>query len=148
MAKDPKQVAALPVRVNAKGKLEVLLVTTRQSRRWVIPKGWRSTRLSDADAAAREAQEEAGVTGKLLKKPVGSYSYFKREDDGFRPVKVTVYLLKVQEQQKRWKEVDERKRRWLSISRAAELVQEPALATVIKRLKRTVVRKHPLKTKA
>ncbi len=140
--------AALPVRVNAKGKLEVLLVTTRQSRRWVIPKGWRSTRLSDADAAAREAQEEAGVTGKLLKKPVGSYSYFKREDDGFRPVKVTVYLLKVQEQQKRWKEVDERKRRWLSISRAAELVQEPALATVIKRLKRTAVRKRPSKPKA
>lgn len=148
MAKEPKQVAALPVRLNAKGQLEVLLVTTRQSRRWVIPKGWRSTRLSDADAAAREALEEAGVTGRLLKKPVGSYSYFKREDDGFRPIKVTVYVLKVREQQKRWKEVDERKRRWLSISRAAELVQEPALATVIKRLKRTAVRKRPSKPKA
>jgi 8-oxo-dGTP pyrophosphatase MutT (NUDIX family) len=148
MAKEPKQVAALPVRMNAKGKLEVLLVTTRQSRRWVIPKGWRSTRLSDADAAAREAQEEAGVTGRLLKKPVGSYSYFKREDDGFRPVKVTVYVLQVEDQQKRWKEVDERKRRWLSISRAAELVQEPGLATVIKRLKRTAVRKRPSKPKA
>ena len=148
MAKEPKQVAALPVRLNAKGQLEFLLVTTRQSRRWVIPKGWRSTRLSDADAAAREALEEAGVTGRLLKKPVGSYSYFKREDDGFRPIKVTVYVLKVREQQKRWKEVDERKRRWLSISRAAELVQEPALATVIKRLKRTAVRKRPSKPKA
>jgi 8-oxo-dGTP pyrophosphatase MutT (NUDIX family) len=148
MAKKPKQVAALPVRLNAKGQLEVLLVTTRQTRRWVIPKGWRSTRLSDADAAAREALEEAGVTGRTLKKPVGSYSYFKREDDGFRPVKVTVYVLKVQEQKKRWKEVDERKRRWLSISRAAELVQEPALATVIKRLKRTAVRKRPSKPKA
>jgi 8-oxo-dGTP pyrophosphatase MutT (NUDIX family) len=147
MARKQKQVGALPVRLNAKGKLEVLLVTTRQSRRWVIPKGWRSTRLSDADAAAREAQEEAGVTGRLLKKPVGSYSYFKREDDGFRPVKVTVYLLKVREQQKRWKEVDERKRRWLSISRAAELVQEPALATVIKRLKRTAMRKRSSKSK-
>ena len=140
--------AALPVRVNAKGKLEVLLVTTRQSRRWVIPKGWRSTRLSDADAAAREALEEAGVTGRTLKKPVGSYSYFKREDDGFRPVKVTVYVLKVEDQQKRWKEVDERKRRWLSISQAAELVQEPGLATVIKRLKRTAMRKRPSKPKA
>ncbi len=148
MPKEPQQVAALPVRLNAKGQLEVLLVTTRQSRRWVIPKGWRSTRLSDADAAAREAQEEAGVTGKLLKKPIGSYSYFKREDEGFRPVKVTVYLLKVQEQQKRWKEVDERKRRWLSISRAAELVQEPSLATVIKRLKKTVAPKRLLNTKA
>ena len=148
MAKDPKQVAALPVRLNAKGQLEVLLVTTRQSRRWVIPKGWRSTRLSDADAAAREAQEEAGVTGKLLKKPVGSYSYFKQEDDGFRPIKVTVYVLKVQNQQKRWKEIDERKRRWLSITRAAELVQEPGLPAVIKRLKRTAVRKRPLKPKA
>lgn len=148
MAKEPKQVAALPIRLNAKGRLEVLLVTTRQSRRWVIPKGWRSKRLSDQDAAAREAQEEAGVTGKLLKKPVGSYSYFKREDDGFRPVKVTVYVLKVLDQQKRWKEVNERKRRWLSISQAAALVQEPALATVIKRLKRTTVRKRPLKLKA
>lgn len=70
------------------------------------------------------------------------------EDDGFRQVKVTVYVLKVQNQQKHWKEVGERKRRWLSISQAAELVQEPALATVIKRLKRTAARKRPLKLKA
>jgi 8-oxo-dGTP pyrophosphatase MutT (NUDIX family) len=148
MAREPKQVAALPIRINAQGKLEVLLVTSRQTRRWVIPKGWRSKRLSDADAAAREAQQEAGVTGKVLKKPVGSYSYFKRDDDGFRPVEVSVYVLKVQDQQKRWKEIDQRKRRWLSVSQAAELVQEPALATVIKRLKPKTVRKRPLRRKA
>jgi 8-oxo-dGTP pyrophosphatase MutT (NUDIX family) len=141
MAKQLKQVAALPVRRNAKGQLEVLLVTTRQTRRWVIPKGWRSKRLSNHDAAAREAHEEAGVTGKLLKKPVGSYSYLKRDEDGFRPVTVTVYVLKVRGQQNRWKEVDERKRRWLSIAKAAELVQEPALATIIERLKRTPVQR-------
>ena len=146
MAKQLKQVVALPVRRNAKGQLEVLLVTTRQTRRWVIPKGWPSKRRSDSEAAAREAKEEAGVTGKLLKKPVGSYSYFKRDEDGFRPVTVTVYVLKVRGQQNRWKEIDERKRRWLSIAKAAELVQEPALSKIIERLKRTPVKKGPSKT--
>ena len=140
MAGKLKQVGALPVRLNAKGKLEVLLVTTRQTRRWVIPKGWPSKRLLDHDAAAREAQEEAGVSGKLLKKPVGSYSYFKREEDGFRPVQVKVYMLRVEEEQKRWKEGGERKRRWLSVSRAAALVQEPTLTALIKRLKRAAVK--------
>ncbi len=125
----------------------MLLVTTRQSRKWVIPKGWPSKRLSDAEAAAREAKEEAGVSGKLLNKSVGSYSYFKRQEDGFRLVKVTVYELKVQVEQKNWKEADERKKRWLSVSKAAELVQEPALAAMIKRLKRQTVRKRPIKPK-
>lgn len=148
MAKELKQVAALPVRRNAKGQLEVLLVTTRQSRRWVIPKGWPSKRLSDDAAAAREAQEEAGVSGKLLKRPVGSYSYFKRQEDGFRLVEVTVYLLKVQEEQKNWKEADERKKRWFPLSMAAKLVQEPALAIMIKGIEAANARKHPPKPKA
>lgn len=140
MAGKLKQVGALPVRFNAKGQLEVLLVTTRQTRRWVIPKGWPSKRLPDHDAAAREAQEEAGVRGKLLKKPVGSYSYFKREQDSFRPVQVKVYMLRVEEEQNRWKEGGERQRRWLSVSRAAKLVQEPTLTALIRRLKRAAVK--------
>lgn len=140
MATKLKQVGTLPVRLNPKGKLEVLLVTTRQTRRWVIPKGWPSKRLSDPDAAAREAQEEAGVSGKILKKPVGSYSYFKREKEGFRSIHVKVYLLRVAEEQKRWKEGGERKRRWLSVSRAAALVQEPTLTALIKRLNRSAAK--------
>ena len=140
MAGRLKQVGALPVRLNAKGQLEVLLVTTRQTRRWVIPKGWPSKHLSDYDAAAREAQEEAGVSGKLLKKPVGSYSYFKREQDSFRLVQVKVYMLRVKEEQKRWKEGGERQRRWLSVTRAAKLVREPTLTALIKRLNRPAVK--------
>jgi 8-oxo-dGTP pyrophosphatase MutT (NUDIX family) len=147
MAEKLKQVAALPIRRNAKGQLEVLLVTSRQTRRWVIPKGWPSKHLSDAEAAAREAQEEAGVTGKLIEKPVGSYSYVKLREDGSQPVEVTVYLLKVQKEQRSWKEASERKKRWVSVAEAARLVQETALAKVIKRLKVAPARKRPLKAK-
>lgn len=131
-----KQIAALPVRRNAKGKLKILLVTSRQTGRWIVPKGWRSKRLKDPDAAAREAKEEAGVSGKVSRKPLGSFLYFKRQTDGFHEVKVAVYLFKVSKVRKQWEEADQRKRKWLSSREAALLVQEPALVTLIKQLKR------------
>ena len=65
---EAKQVAALPVRRGEDGSLEVLLVTSRETGRWVIPKGWPSKRLSDREAAAREARQEAGVTGTIKNK--------------------------------------------------------------------------------
>ncbi|MGB7917572.1 MAG: NUDIX domain-containing protein, partial [Rhodomicrobium sp.] len=62
-----RQVAALPLRLAKNGAIEILLVTSRDTGRWIIPKGWTSKRIKDCKAAAREAREEAGVKGKILR---------------------------------------------------------------------------------
>src|SRR5205085_5647367 len=86
------QSAALPWRRTGKGDLEVLLITSRETRRWVIPKGWPIKGKSSAKSAAREAFEEAGVTGKVKKSPVGTYAYDKRLKNGrLQRVRVTVF---------------------------------------------------------
>src|SRR5437868_322307 len=104
-----RQVAALPLR-RVRGSLEVLLVSSRETGRWVIPKGWPSKRLSDADAAAREAKQEAGVTGKIGAVPIGSYRYRKTMGAEVRFIDVVVYTLWVKKQRKRWREKNERTR--------------------------------------
>lgn len=138
---EAKQVAALPVRKGQDGELEVLLVTSRETGRWVIPKGWPSRRLKDKDAAAREAREEAGVVGKMKSRPIGAYRYRKVEPEGSRLLDVTVYLLKVVQEKKRWPEKDQRRRTWFPIKTAARRVREPALQRLILEL-------HDAKSKA
>ncbi len=128
------QVAALPVRRNEEGGIEVLLVTSRTTRRWIVPKGWRIKGLKDHDAAAREALEEAGVTGKVRKKPIGQYHYWKRMPDHFQLCKVTLYLLQVDNQLEHWAEREQRTSRWLPPEDAAVLVDEPELALALREL--------------
>lgn len=129
-----KQVAALPVRKGEDGSLEVLLVTSRETGRWVIPKGWPSKRLKDRDAAAREARQEAGVMGKINGKPIGVYRYRKADPAGSRLLNVTVYLLRVVREKKSWPEKDQRRRTWFKPEVAARRVREPALQALIRAL--------------
>ncbi len=131
---EAKQVAALPVRTGEDGSLEVLLVTSRETGRWVIPKGWPSKRLSDRDAAAREARQEAGVTGTMKNRPIGTYRYRKVQPEGTRLLDVTVYLLKVEREKKRWPEKDQRQRSWFKLDAAARRVREPSLQRLIRAL--------------
>jgi 8-oxo-dGTP pyrophosphatase MutT (NUDIX family) len=129
-----KQVAALPVRRDTRGGLRVLLVTSRETRRYVIPKGWPMAGRKDHQAAAVEAREEAGIRGKIAKKPIGTYTYDKRHDKGSVPVRVKVYLLEVQEELEAWPEQAERERKWLTPAKAAAAVDEPELAALIRGL--------------
>lgn len=124
------QVAALPVRPTPTG-VEVLLITSRETRRWLIPKGWPMKGRKDYQAAAREALEEAGVQGKIRKQPIGAYTYQKRLIDRVEPCRVMVYLLQVEKELPRWPEKDQRRRAWFSQRDAAERVSEPKLATLI-----------------
>lgn len=124
------QVAALPVRPTPEG-IEVLLITSRETRRWLIPKGWPMKGRKDYQAAAREALEEAGVEGKVRKQPIGAYTYQKRLTDRVEPCRVMVYLLQVEKELSRWPEWDQRKREWFTQAEAAERVSEPKLATMI-----------------
>jgi 8-oxo-dGTP pyrophosphatase MutT (NUDIX family) len=112
--------------------LEILLVTSRETRRWVIPKGWPIKGKKPHASAAREALEEAGVSGKPTKTAIGTYSYIKRMRDGSaQPCIVEVYPLQVKDQRDRWREKDQRELRWFTASEAASAVAEPDLAALI-----------------
>lgn len=128
------QIAAMPVRRSADGRIEILLVTSRATKRWIVPKGWRMKGMKDYDAAAREAFEEAGVVGKIAKKPAGRYSYWKRFEDHFALCEVTLYLLEVERQLPDWVERGERHCQWFRPEDAADLVDEPELGSVIRAL--------------
>jgi 8-oxo-dGTP pyrophosphatase MutT (NUDIX family) len=128
------QVAALPFRVSEAGDLQVLLVTSRETQRWLIPKGWPMKGKKPHEAAAREALEEAGVEGEISSKPLGRYSYWKRKSKHFQLCQVDVYRLAVQRQLASWREQGQREARWFGVSEAADRVLEPALADLIRRL--------------
>ena len=129
-----KQIGALPVRRNGDGSLEVLLVTTRKSRRWVIPKGWPWPHTPDPDSAAGEAREEAGVVGQPEAESIGSYLYEKRRRRGAVPIRVAVYLIDVRQELDRWPEQDQRQRAWFTVAEAAAAVEEPDLRALIEHL--------------
>ena len=124
----------MPVRRADTGAAEVLLVTSRETKRWIVPKGWPMPRKADCDAAAIEAREEAGALGSVSPDPVGAYTYFKRRERHFDLVEVAVFQLDVVEQLERWPEQAQRLTRWFTPSEAAELVQEPGLSAIILRL--------------
>ncbi|MDB5447018.1 MAG: hypothetical protein JWQ97_2335 [Phenylobacterium sp.] len=127
------QAAALPWRRTADGRIEVLLITSRETHRWVIPKGWPIKGLSSAGTAAREAFEEAGVKGDLGKKKLGVYHYDKRLRSGrVQHVRVAVYALKVLAERDVWPEAGQREKLWTAPAQAAELVHEPELAAILR----------------
>ena len=125
------QVAALPYRRSGAATVHFLLLTSRETKRFVIPKGWRMKGKSDAQAAAREAGQEAGVGGRIDPVPIGTYRYWKRLRRTFVPVSVTVYGLEVEDELDDWKERKQRSREWLTREQAISLVDEPELVTLI-----------------
>ena len=128
-----RQYGAIPLRFGARDQLEVLLLTSRGSGRWVIPKGWPMRNRTPAGTARREAYEEAGVKGRLLsRKPIGSYRYYKRDGEGFGEILVRVFLLAVEQQKSDWPERGERRTRWFTVRAAAELVKERELARLLR----------------
>jgi len=129
-----RQVAAVPFRLTPDGAIEVLLITSRATQRFIVPKGWCMKRKSDREAAGIEAREEAGVAGRTLKGPIGHYRYWKRLSKHFIPVDVAVYLLSVEDEIEQWEEADARQRAWLSPVDAALLIDEPGLSSMVRSL--------------
>jgi len=130
-----RQVAAIPFRLGQDGDIEIMLVTSRTTKRFIVPKGWPMKGKSGRKAAMIEAQEEAGVLGKILKEPAGTYSYWKRLANRFVHVDVIVYLLEVTEELADWQEAKRRQRAWLAPADAASLIDEPDLSTLVSALK-------------
>jgi ADP-ribose pyrophosphatase YjhB (NUDIX family) len=130
-----RPVGALPVRKGPDGALSVLLVTTLQTQRWIIPKGWPLPDRHDWAAAAVEAREEAGVLGEARESCIGFYTYEKRRPAGPMPVRVFVYLLEVSEELETWPECARRRRAWFTLTEAAEAVREPELRALLLQVK-------------
>ena len=117
-----------------RSEVQILLITSRRSRRWILPKGWPQDGATPAEAAMTEAWEEAGVKGKVKPICLGIFSYFKELDDKpSLPCVVAVFPVKVSRLEKDWPESGERKRRWFSIKKAAGVVREPELAAMLKK---------------
>ena len=127
------QFAALPFRI-ASGAVEILLITSRETQRWIIPKGWPIRGLRPRDVAAREAFEEAGLVGTIVgKRSVGSYHYTKRLPDNQEILcRVKVFLLSVDHQLDTWKEKEQRESEWMTPQKAARLIDDRGLAEVFR----------------
>ena len=125
-----RQYAALPYR--CLDSLEILLISSRETRRWVIPKGWPMKGRKPHETAAREALQEAGITGRIGKEPIGSYQYIKRLNNG-APLLCTVdvFPMMVERQRDRWREQQERTVQWFLAEEAATAVEEPELQALI-----------------
>lgn len=133
-SKPLRQCAALPFRV-IDGRTEVLLITSRETRRWIVPKGWVEKDTKPDRMAAREAFEEAGVVGTVVKPPYGTYRYGKRlTSTKTVTCDVTVYLLRVEEELEDWPEKDQRERAWMAPGAAAMAVGENGLVEMLLRL--------------
>ena len=127
---EPKrQYAALPFRQT--DGIEVLLVSSRETRRWVVPKGWPKKGCKPHVTAAREAQEEAGGIGEIGRQSLGSYHYLK-DGEGGSICLVEVFPLAVKRQRKTWPEMSQRTTKWFPLAAAADAVDEPELKDVIR----------------
>jgi 8-oxo-dGTP pyrophosphatase MutT (NUDIX family) len=121
------------------GAYLALLITARGSGRWVIPKGGPMKGKSPRQVAAREAFEEAGIKGKVGKKPIGSYSYLKRREDGTNaPCLVDVFALEVSATAETFKEHGQRQLSWVRLAEAGRQVEEPELRSLFAKLDATL----------
>jgi 8-oxo-dGTP pyrophosphatase MutT (NUDIX family) len=126
------QYAALPWRLTEDAGVEILLATSRDTKRWVIPKGWPMKGRKPHIVAAIEAVEEAGLHGRIEKAKLGDYRYEKRlKGDATVECLVEVFALRVEGQRKKWPEKGQRATYWFRYDAAAEQVDEPELRDII-----------------
>jgi 8-oxo-dGTP pyrophosphatase MutT (NUDIX family) len=135
------QFGALPWRIGRRGTREVMLLTSRETRRWVIPKGWPIKGRKPREVVSQEAYEEAGLTGYIVsKRPLGNYHYEKRLAKRAILCEVRVFLFRVDEQLDDWPEKSARETRWFDAAEAAALIEEGGLAEIIVRFAGSYVR--------
>ncbi|MBE9178134.1 NUDIX hydrolase [Oculatella sp. LEGE 06141] len=123
------QSGVIPYRIN-RGKLEILLITSSSGKRWIVPKGWIALWMTSVRSAAKEAWEEAGVTGTVTHSAIGSY---KTRKWGC-PCQVEMHLMLVEQELETYPEAGRRKRQWLSLSKAIKRVQDVELKRLLKHM--------------
>ena len=126
------QFAALPWR-RVDGRIELCLITSRDTGRWVIPKGWPMDGKTPWEAATTETFEEAGLRGVASTRCVGVFTYRKDLDDGLSlPVLVAVFPFEVTKVLPDWPEACERKRKWVSLKKASQMLSDPELREILR----------------
>jgi 8-oxo-dGTP pyrophosphatase MutT (NUDIX family) len=131
MGKARKQYGAVPYR-NKRGSIEVLLITSRQTKRWIVPKGW--PKKSPQHTAKSEAYEESGVRGKIRRRALGSFEYRKKLAQGRKVrCRLKVFPLAVRKQSKSWPEKHERRTRWFKLKEAAKRCSDAGLARLLRK---------------
>jgi 8-oxo-dGTP pyrophosphatase MutT (NUDIX family) len=130
-----RKAGAIPFRQSSEG-LQVLLITSRDTGRWVIPRGRIRKGFTAAQTAEQEALEVAGVKGSMSATPLGSFTYSKRLANGVSiPAAVEVYALRVEKELRKWPEA-ERRLSWTSVAEAAQLVQEEGMRMLLLRVEK------------
>lgn len=132
-----RQSGALPYAI-VDGQITFLLITSRHTGRWIFPKGGIGTGLTPWDSAAREALEEAGVSGVVATEPVGSYRTAIR-DEGGALVDVDLFPLRVEQQLDEWQEMDQRLRHWAILPEVRRLLADRSLSRLADRLSRQLL---------
>ena len=126
-------------------KTQVLLITSRKSKRWIIPKGWKIDKLSNRKSAALEAWEEGGVLGKVSTRSIGTYDYRKKNDLGnFFTCRVKVYGLRVKSLKRKFPEQGQRQLQWVDTNKAIKYVFEPELKKLITEFIKSIKVQHIL----
>jgi len=123
------QAAAIPYRIR-RGRLEVLMITRRERQRWIVPKGHIEPGETARQSARREASEEAGLEGRMGRRPIGRYEYSKRREQRT----VVVFLMEVRRELERWVEEEERQREWLALETAVERASHRGLRVLLRGL--------------
>jgi 8-oxo-dGTP pyrophosphatase MutT (NUDIX family) len=135
------QFATLPWRISEGGTREIMLLSSRETHRWVIPKGWPMKGRKPAEVASQEAYEEAGLIGQVVgKRPLGNFHYEKRLAKRAIICEVRVFLFRVERQVADWPEKGQRESKWVDAKEAAALVEEGGLAEIIDRFSGSYVR--------
>lgn len=136
----PLQYGALVYRIN-NDKTQVMLITSRRSQRWILPKGWPIKGLKPHQAAAQEAWEEAGIRGKVSKRPCGLYTYPKATVLGkAAPCTVILFPMELSKISNKFPESGERRRKWMSAKKAAARIANRDLARVIRKFDARLLR--------
>jgi 8-oxo-dGTP pyrophosphatase MutT (NUDIX family) len=136
------QYAALPYRRSGDG-IEILLVTSLETKRWILPKGWPVAGQTAHDSAASEAFEEGGIEGHVASDPIGSFDYGKRRKGGVVPCRVEVFPLEVTTEREDWPEQGRRERRWFTPEEAAVTVSDAGASVIITEFVRRFGRADP-----
>jgi len=135
------QYGALPWRIGVGGKRQVMLLTSRETQRWVIPKGWPIKGRKPSEVASQEAFEEAGLIGQIVGKyPIGEFHYQKQLATTERLCQVRVYSFRVERQLDDWPERAQRETGWFNAEDAAAMVDEVGLAGIIERFAGSLLR--------
>ena len=122
----PDQSAIIPYRI-MDGEIQVLLITTRNKGKWIVPKGGIEKDLDSHESAEQEALEEAGVEGQVSPVSIGCYRHGNSDKD---PI-VEVFLMRVERERETWEEDGERTRRWVTLDEAYQHVDEDGLKSIL-----------------